>query len=304
MTTFARSAVGLGGTLVLIASLLAGCGASRSLPTANARTAAGVVAKSASGYVYQRNLARKPVRTLAEVRAKRLAALGALEDEEDGEDGGDDAPPATTPSPAPATGPAGGLGPAPKPTPIPPQKTGGGASRAPDAVDDLLDWLSMYGYEGDRRHMVAALREVIYKFPVNHPVNSPMGWEPKEFARIDDHFRWWSSTFVSGETPDKDEYIRQSLIVAQNRINVRYYVWVSKQEDPQAHQAKHESAPFVNFNEDIPVVKAMGSGGWMTNLTKNGKIADYLRMPDEYLGEWERQANFNHLLPIPPQLYY
>jgi hypothetical protein len=293
VTNFARSAVGLGGTFAVIATLLTGCG-SKGLPTGAARTLAGPGARALGAWV-QPNHARTPVRSMqAAVSRARMQAM------EDDADGGDDPKPAPAPTAAPAGDGGGGMKPLPKPTAIPAPKGGGGAGHEPDDVDQLLYELSMYGYEGDRKHMVNTLQQAIYSFPADRP-ETPGGWEKKEYDRRVEHFNWWKSTFISGETLNLDDYMKQSLYVAQNRFNVRFYVWVSKQQDPETMQKTNQRSPWVDFNQEIPVVKAIGNAGWMVNISAKGEIQDYLRMPEEFLYP---TPDFNHVLPIPQELYF
>lgn len=90
-------------------------------------------------------------------------------------------------------------------------------------------------------------------------------------------------------------------MVAQHKFDVVYYIWVSKQEDP-ANQpgAPVGGGPWVDFNKEIPVVKAIGRDGWMVNLSTKGTIVDYFKMPEEYISP----IDYNHLLEVPRKLYY
>ncbi|MDB5101072.1 MAG: hypothetical protein JWM80_5493 [Cyanobacteria bacterium RYN_339] len=290
MTSFVRSTVGLAGTFAVIATLLTGCGA-KGLPTGAARTMAAAGAKGHVAWA-QPNVARPKVRSMQAA----VAHAQAMED-----DAGDDPKPAPAPTAAPAGGgDDGGMKPLPKPTAIPAPKGGGGAGRPADDVDNLLYQLSMYGYEGDRKHMIKTLQASIYAFPADRP-ETPGGWEKKEYDRRIEHFNWWKSTFISGETLNLDDYMKQSLYVAQNRFNVRYYIWVSKQQDPETMQKTNQRSPWVNFNEELPVVKAIGNAGWMVNISAKGEIQDYLRMSEEFIYP---TPDFNHVLPIPQGLYF
>lgn len=295
MTNPIRSALGLGGTCLVIASLLAGCG--KTLPSGAARTMTSVGARATGGWV-QPNQARLKVRSPQDA-AQRMNAMMAMEEDGDDDSGGGDEP-KPTPTAAPAGDGGGGMKPLPKPTAVPAPKGGGGSARQPDEVDDLLYQLSMYGYNGDRKHMINTLHQSIYAFPVDRP-ETPGGWEKKEYDRRAEHFNWWKSTFISGETLNLDDYMKQSLYVAQNRFNVRYYIWVSKQQDPETMQKTNQRSPWVDFNQELPVVKAIGNAGWMVNISAKGEIQDYLRMPEEFLYP---TPDFNHVLPIPQQLYF
>ena len=93
-----------------------------------------------------------------------------------------------------------------------------------------------------------------------------------------------------------DDYMNQSLRVAQNKFEVVYYVWVSKQEDPQ----NNVTIPYIDFNKDIPVVKGLYRDGWLAEIGTKGSIVDYLKMPERYL----EPLDWTHLIRIPEELYF
>lgn len=290
MTKHARTWTGLGTTLLALASLLAGCG-THGTPTGVAARAGVLGARAAHTRWYQPNTARPIVRPMKSLQAPGMRAE-------------DDSPSGDTPAPAPApsdSGNDGGLTPLPQPTATPAPKKAGGDDGQPDDIDQFLYYLQMFGYNGDRKHLIDAVHQVVYQYPINDPVNSPMGWDPDEYKVSMDHYNWWKGTFDQGEMQSYDDYMKQSLMVAQNRTNVVYYVWVSKQRDPQAVQQAHQTSPWVDFNQELPIVKGIADGGWMVNISPNGTILDYLCMPAKFLYP---RVDFNHLIPIPRELYY
>ena len=210
MTSFARHASAL-----LLATLLAGCGA-HGVPGAVKAQAKAASAKAVAGMV-----SRKPMRAIKDPTAvARLQAVGAalaqhgsnLTDQgrQTAEDEDNDASDATALS------------------------EGKGAKKADD-VDALLSLVAAYGYDGDRKHMVQAIHRVVYQFPLdetdaNSPYFAPKGWDPTEHDRLGAHFCYWQPNFQAAGVPvtDKDDYAAQSLLIAQSRIDVRYYIWVSK----------------------------------------------------------------------------
>lgn len=203
----------------------------------------------------------------------------ALEDDED------------TPPPA---SPVAGLRPLPRPTPTPPPAPPA-PPRAPDEVDALLTVLQNFGYNGDRRQMIGALQACLFAYPVNSAA-TPGGWDPAINPR--EHYEWWKKTLPPDETGSFNDYMQQSLLIAQNKFDVVYYVWVSKQHNPERMKREGRKSPFVDFNEQIPVVKGIAGGGWLAHIAPNGTIHDYLKIPEQYL------RDYNHLVRIPESLYF
>lgn len=195
---------------------------------------------------------------------------------------------------APAAEPAGGgLKPLPKPTSTPGAKDPAGPRDADD-VDELLTILQNFGYNGNRKQMTRELQARMFGYPVNTP-DTPWGWDPSQDA--DEHYKWWKDTMKEDAGSPKD-YKEQSLLVAQNKFDVVYYVWISKQENPQLQKEKRGSSLFVDLNDGLPVVKGIYGGGWLVELSPKSTILDYLKIPESYL------KDYNHLVKIPEDLYF
>ncbi|MFP5501656.1 MAG: hypothetical protein ACLGIN_04145, partial [Candidatus Sericytochromatia bacterium] len=171
--TALRTLTGIGTTLLLVGTLLAGCGA-----------------PGAPGM------------------AKRVygQGMGAFADD----------------APAP-----GGLAPLPKPTAIPaPSGGGSGGREAPNVLDprnadDLYGTLRNFGFRGLKRKMVEEITAVTHSYP--------LGWDPRMDTEA--HYKWWLASFgAGGYTPkDYESYTQDAVRLAQYRLGVIYYVWVSQQ---------------------------------------------------------------------------
>jgi hypothetical protein len=287
MTPSLRHLTGLGATVALVASLLAtGCGQVPRGAVGPAR-ADGV---SRTGYAV-RFQPRPQVRSL---RAPLPGtAVRGVEGEEPGEEPG--AEPGAAPGPAPIAAPtAGGLRPLPRPTPTAPPKPPA-PPPAPDEIDELLVLLQNFGYNGTRAQMIKALQACIFAYPINAP-ESPGGWDKRIDPR--EHYEWWKKTLPPDETATFNDYMQQSLLIAQNKFDVVYYIWISKQYNPGQAKREHRTSPFIDLNEQLPVVKGIAGGGWMVQVAPNGTIHDYLKIPTQYL------RDYNHLIRIPESLYF
>jgi hypothetical protein len=185
------------------------------------------------------------------------------------------------------------LMPLPKPTPTPKYQPKSGAPEPTD-VDALYEILKRFGYRRSHQQMVDTIRAITRQYPVNVPVGS-WGWDPRVDSRK--HYEWWRQT-LKEDTFSYQEYLQQSLLVAQNKFDVVYYVWISKQEDPQKQRSERNYSPFVDLNRELPVVKGIDEGGWLTQISPEGFIVDYLKIPETFL------RDYNHLLRIPEELYY
>ena len=279
MTRIFRQFTGLGATFALLGALVAsGCGqAPRGL-------APGVRADllKAKGAPYAVRFQPRP-----QVRNLRAPLPGStmhgLED---------DAPAADTPA-APAA-PAGGLAPLPKPTATPVSKAPAGP-REGDEVDEFLTVLQNFGYNGNRRQLTRDLQARMFGYPINAP-ETPWGWDPN--VNPDEHYEWWKRTLPPDETGSAKEYKEQALLIAQNKFDVVYYVWISKQYDPEQMKKEKRTSPFVDLNEGLPVVKGIYGGGWLVELSPRATILDYLKIPEQYL------RDYNHLVKIPEALYF
>ncbi|MEB3220671.1 MAG: hypothetical protein VKS61_01200 [Candidatus Sericytochromatia bacterium] len=279
MTASLRRLTGLAAAAVLAPTLLAtGCG---QLP----RGGVGPVraeAASRTGYAV-RFQPRPQVRSL---RAPLPGTAGRLEEADE---------PGEEPAPAPIAAPtAGGLRPLPRPTPTAPPKPPA-PPPAPDEVDELLVLLQNFGYNGTRAQMVKALQACIFAYPINAP-ESPGGWDKRIDPR--EHYEWWKKTLPPDETATFNDYMQQSLLIAQNKFDVVYYIWISKQYNPNQAKREHRNSPFVDLNEQLPVVKGIAGGGWMVQIAPNATIHDYLKIPTQYL------RDLNHLVRIPESLYF
>jgi hypothetical protein len=162
-------------------------------------------------------------------------------------------------------------------------------------VDGLLTVLQNFGYNGDRQQMVRALQACLFAYPVNTPA-TPGGWDPAINPR--EHYEWWKKTLPPEETGSFNDYMQQSLLIAQNKFDVVYYVWISKQYNPEQMKREGRTSPFVDLNQQIPVVKGIAGGGWLAHIAPNGTIHDYLKIPEQYL------RDYNHLVRIPESLYF
>ncbi|MEB3328744.1 MAG: hypothetical protein VKQ33_05885 [Candidatus Sericytochromatia bacterium] len=278
-----RRLTSLGAVAALVATLLGtGCGQSSRGLAGPAR----VEAAARPGYAV-RFQARPPVRSLR-APLPGTAARGLEEEPSGGE-------PGAAPAPQPIAPPtAGGLRPLPRPTPTaPPQPPA--PPPEPDEVDALLVLLQNFGYNGTRARMIKDLQACLFAYPINAP-GSPGGWD----RRIDprEHYAWWKKTLPPDETATFNDYMQQSLLIAQNKFDVVYYVWISKQYNPGQAKREHRTSPFVDLNEQLPVVKGIAGGGWMVQIAPNGTIHDYLKIPTQYL------RDYNHLLRIPESLYF
>jgi hypothetical protein len=284
MKTLAQHVTGLASIAAVAASLLAsGCGTHVGANAVAAR-GTGMAVRSTHGLGLQ---SRKPVRALAHRESiaylqnvgHQLYAAGA-----------------SLPG-APLQHTEADAAPAPKAPPAPPKA---------DDVDMLLDMLSSYGYDGDRRHMVAAIHDAVYQYVIEDtdpasPYYAPRGWDPNEYASIDAHFAFWASTFVTFPVTNSADYATQALMIAQSRKDVKYYVWVSKPSasymsgvtqacgasasgkkpnsqalcGPSVGGATPNPNPFANVMSYAPIysddtgfnlVKAVGHTGWMSNI--------------------------------------
>lgn len=258
--------------VVLAAALAAGCGRGGAVPTA-ARP--GVAqAKAVSPAILRSRFKPRPVagtmwrggQAVEMLGLEEAGAVGAL-------------PPLPVPTPTPGI-----------PTPPPPPPS--------DEIDELRGNLAQFGYRGSRQAMIASIRAAVTAYPVHTP-ETPFGWDPS--VKVEEHYQWWKPSFPAGEQPTLQEYREQALMVAQHKFDVVFYVWISKQTNPagQPH-GPVGGGPWVDFNEEIPVVKAIGRDGWMVNLNAKGNIVDYFRMPEEYLSP----PDFNHVMEIPRRLCY
>lgn len=278
MTRIFRQFTGLGATFALIGALVAsGCGqAPRGLAPG---VRADMLAAKRTGYAV-RFQARPQVRNL---RAPLPGTtMHGLEDEEK---------PAPKDEPAP---PAGGLAPLPKPTATPAAKPPAGPGEEDD-VDKFLTILQNFGYGGNRRQMVRELQARMFSYPVNTP-ETPWGWDPN--VNAEEHYDWWKRTLPPDETGSLKEYKEQALLIAQNKFDVVYYVWISKQYNPEQMKRENRSSPFVDLNDGLPVVKGIYGGGWLVELSPKATILDYLKIPEQYL------KDYNHLVRIPEELYF
>lgn len=263
--------------LLLLATAVTGCGQASRLNAPGPRSEA--VQTKRTGYAV-RWAPRPKVRNLSAPLPTSGAAI-ALENDGD------------APAP-PAAGPGNGLRPLPRPTPTPPPAAPA-PPRAPDEVDALLTILQNFGYNGDRRQMVRALQACLFAYPVNTPA-TPGGWDPTINPR--EHYEWWKKTLPPEETGSFNDYMQQSLLIAQNKFDVVYYVWISKQYNPEQMKREGRSSPFIDLNEQIPVVKGIAGGGWLAQIAPNATIHDYLKIPEQYL------RDYNHLVRIPESLYF
>ena len=275
MTLMFRPFTGLGAALVVLSTLAAvGCGVAPRGVATGVRT--DVLRAKSGGYSVrfqprpmQRNLSGKPAALLAQ----------RLEDED-----GANAPAAPT----------DGLKPVPKPTTTPPTKPAADP-REPGPVDDLHALLGNFGYNGTIRQMAAELRKKTFAYPINHP-DSPGGWDPSVNPR--EHYEWWKKTLPADETGSYNDYLQQSLQIAQIKFDVVYYVWISKQYDPEKMKREGKTSPFVDLNEGLPIVKGIYGGGWLVEISPKATILDYLKIPPTYL------KDYNHLIRIPEELYF
>lgn len=261
--------------LLLFTTCVTGCGQAGRLNTPSLRGDAAQARRT--GYAL-RWAPRPKVRNLSAPLPGRSVAT-ALENE-------GDAPPAPEPG--------NGLRPLPRPTPTPPPAAPA-APRAPDEVDALLTILQNFGYHGDRLQMVRALQACLFAYPVNTQA-TPGGWDPAINPR--EHYEWWKKTLPPDETGSFNDYLQQSLLIAQNKFDVVYYVWISKQYNPEQMKREGRTSPFVDLNEQIPVVKGIAGGGWLAHIAPNDTIHDYLKIPEQYL------RDYNHLVRIPESLYF
>ncbi|MOA38681.1 hypothetical protein D3C78_1603890 [compost metagenome] len=110
----------------------------------------------------------------------------------------------------------------------------------------------------------------------------------------DQHFEWWKRT-LDGIANTPADYRQQAIHLAQHKFDVVYYVWVSKQRP--SVMVNGRTTPIVDFREELPIVKGIEDEGLFVQLSPRGTIVDYLRLPSEYLND------YNHLLPIPRDLY-
>lgn len=273
MTRIHRHFSGFGAALVLLSTLAAaGCGnAPRSMATGVRADL--MRAKSAPYSIrfqprpMQRNVTGKPLPLLA-------AQLEA-----------DDAPAA----------PAGGSGkPLPKPTATPGAKAPGEPGEQSD-VEALHELLGNFGYDGTIKNMAQEIRKKTFAYPINAP-DSPGGWDPSVNPR--EHYEWWKRTLPADETGSYNDYLQQSLQIGQNKFDVVYYIWISKQYDPERMKREGKTSLFVDLNEGLPVVKGIYRGGWLVELSSKATILDYLKIPEEYL------KDYNHLIRIPEELYF
>ena len=275
MTRIFRQFTGLGATLALMGALAAaGCGQAPKGLAPGVR--ADMLNAKRTGYAVKFQ-ARPQVRNLREPLPG--TTMHGLEDE--------------APADAPAA-PSGGRAPLPKPTATPAAKDPA-APRDADDVDELLTVLQNFGYNGNRRQMTRELQARMFGYPVNSP-ETPWGWDPTQ--NPDEHYEWWKKTLPPDETGSAKEYKEQALLVAQNKFDVVYYVWISKQENPELMKKEKRSSPFVDLNEGLPVVKGIYGGGWLVELSPKATILDYLKIPEQYL------RDYNHLVRVPEDLYF
>lgn len=263
----------LGGlAILLVIGHLVGCGV---VPT-------GVKRIGNPSQIYRQSLIRRPMTPVvgSAVRISSDEADAPTPDEEAS------APPLAAPGES-------GLAPLPKPTPTPKFQPKTGAPEPTDA-DALYQTLKRFGYRRTQAQMVDTIRAVTRQYPVNIPVGS-WGWDPAVDSRK--HYDWWRQT-LKEDTLNYQEYLQQSLLVAQNKFDVVYYVWISKQDDPQKQRSERNYSTFVDLNRELPIVKGIDEGGWLTQISPEGLIVDYLRIPPEFL------RDYNHLLKIPEDLYY
>lgn len=304
-------------TGVLLASLLmTGCGA-HAVPGAMAARSTTLAARSAKTLM----TARKPLKAVNPASVAKLLSVGqklqqshvnlnqlSMQAAED------------------SAAPAGDA----KPLPAPQPKE--------DEVNALLDLLSANGYGGDRNHMVQSIHDAVYRYVLEDtdptsPYYAPRGWDPQEYTRIATHYCYWLPNF-SIPVNSPDDYASQAYMIAQSRIDVKYYVWVSKPADgfwktqqdwqdqtnacpagPAPTPDNHN--PFANVSNYAPIytdatgfniVKAVGDNGWMVNVgttalpsgQKVGRIEDYFEMPARFIDP----VDLGNLLPIPEELYY
>lgn len=266
MSHFARTLTGLGTTLVVIGTLLAGCGRT-SAPTA--------YADRPTRPTYMTPVFAKVVAPKAKSAAKSAPTVAAPSGDLAAEGDEDDAPsaPAAT----------GGLKPLPKVTPTPPPGKPP-APPEPDEVDAFHRLLRNYGYKGDRRTLTATVTTVTNQYALN--------WDPR--VNPDQHFGWWQKT-LEGIANTPADYRQQAIYLAQHKFDVVYYVWVSKQRPGDIINGR--TPPMVDFNEELPIVKGIQDEGLFVQLSPRGTIVDYLRIPTEFLND------YNHLIPIPQSLY-
>ncbi|MEB3195901.1 MAG: hypothetical protein VKP62_01740 [Candidatus Sericytochromatia bacterium] len=280
--------VRFGISLTLLATLLAtGCG--QAARVGGLGLGADGLSPRRSGYAV-RFQPRPMVRQLREPLPGTGRRVGVLDD---------DAPPAEEPAPVVPRGDqpaptAPGLRPLPKPTPTAPPRPPA-PPREPDEVDGLLTLLQNFGYNGDRAKMVRSLQACMFTYPVHSP-QSPGGWDKHINPR--EHYDWWKKTLPPDETGSFNDYMQQSLLIAQNKFDVVYYIWLSKQYNPEQMKREGRTSPFVDLNEQLPVVKGIAGGGWLVQLAPNGTIHDYLKIPEQYL------RDYNHLVMIPESLYF
>jgi hypothetical protein len=264
MTRMFRQFTGLGATLVVLSTLAAaGCGVA---PRGMAPGARADLLRAKSGGYAVRFQPRPMVREAAG------PAAAALIQQKEADDALAD----------------GGLKPLPKPTATagPAAPAGPGEQTATQALHALL---YRFGYKGTVKQMANAIRAKTHAFPVD-AADTPRGWDPAVNSR--QHYDWWSVT-MKEDCGSYDDYMTQSLRVAQNKFEVVYYVWISKQEDPQ----NNTTMPFINLDKDIPVVKGLYGERWLAEIGPKGSIVDYLKMQRD-LDDW------NHLIRIPEELYF
>jgi hypothetical protein len=283
MTRFFRQFTGLGATFALLGALVAtGCGQTPRSFAPGMR--ADMLSAKRTGYAV-RFQPRPQVRNLREPLPG--STMHGLEDEDGDAPKDEPAAPA-----APSAG--GGLKPLPKPTPTAPPKAPA-APGEPDEVDELLTVLQNFGYNGNRKQMVRDLQARMFGYPIKSE-KTPFGWDPT--VNADEHYEWWKRTLPPDETGSLQEYKEQSLLIAQNKFDVVYYVWISKQYNPEEMKKEGRTSPFINLNEGLPVVKGIYGGGWLVELSPRNTILDYLKIPEQYL------KDYNHLVRIPEDLYF
>ena len=66
----------------------------------------------------------------------------------------------------------------------------------------------------------------------------------------------------------------------------------------QQMKRENRSSPFVKLDEGLPVVKGIYGGGWLVELSPKATILDYLKIPEQYL------RDYNHLVRVPEELYF
>lgn len=217
MSLFAHKLTGIGATLVLFGTMLAGCG--------------GMTPSNTPRPGMARQAGMTPAFIKAITPKNRMSARSA-----DGDMAGDD-----------DAGPTadGGLRPLPKVTPTPPPgKPSGGA--APDEVDGLLRLLRNYGYRGDRRKLQNQVTAVTHQYA--------MAWDGR--VNVEEHFNWWKPRF-DGVANTPTDYKEQAIYLAQHKFDVVYYVWVSKQRPSELANGRtppmvdfNEELPIVKGIQD------------------------------------------------------